>query len=42
MSRKNRILELDVEIHRLAEPYSTEIEFMHNIPSLSNEPLTNI
>ena len=40
--QKKRIAELDTEIFRLAEPYTSVLEFMRTVPGFSKEPLTAI
>ena len=40
--QKKRISELDTEIFRLAEPYTSVLEFMRTVPGFSKEPLTAI
>jgi transposase len=40
--QKKRIAELDTEIFRLAEPYSSVLEFIRTVPGFSKEPLTAI
>lgn len=40
--QKKHIAELDTEIFRLAEPYTSVLEFMRTVPGFSKEPLTAI
>ncbi len=40
--QEKRIDKLDSEIFRLAEPYTTALEFIRTVPGLSKEPLTAI
>ena len=40
--QKKRIAELDTEIFRLAEPYTSVLEFMRTVPGFSKESLTAI
>ena len=40
--QEKRISELDSEIFRVAEPYSTALDFIRTVPGLSKEPLTAI
>ena len=40
--QERRIAKLDTEIFRLAEPYSSVLEFMRTVPGFSKEPLTAI
>lgn len=40
--QERRIVELDTEIFRLAEPYTSVLEFMRTVPGFSKEPLTAI
>lgn len=40
--QKKRIAELDTEIFRLAESYTSVLEFMRTVPGFSKEPLTAI
>ena len=40
--QERHIAELDTEIFRLAEPYSSVLEFMRTVPGFSKEPLTAI
>ena len=40
--QERRIAELDTEIFRLAEPYTSVLEFMRTVPGFSKEPLTAI
>lgn len=40
--QEKRISELDTEIFRLAEPYTSVLEFMRTVPGFSKEPLTAI
>lgn len=38
--QEKRIAELDTEIFRLAEPYSSVLEFIRTVSGFSKEPLT--